>query len=57
LRQVRGTGSFLTQNQAELPVEEIIFLHYWGTGPAEKLARGFNAAVNELGKHRGTGAR
>jgi hypothetical protein len=28
----------------------IIFLHYWGTGPAEKLATGFKAAVNELGK-------
>ena len=30
----------------------IIFLHYWGTGPAEKLATGFKAAVNELGKAR-----
>lgn len=29
----------------------IIFLHYWGTGPAETLAAGFKAAVNELGKH------
>jgi hypothetical protein len=29
----------------------IVFLHYWGTGPAEKLAAGFKAAVNELGKH------
>ena len=29
----------------------IIFLHYWGTGPAEKLAAGFKAAVTELGKH------
>jgi hypothetical protein len=29
----------------------IIFLHYWGTGPAEALAQGFKAAVNELGKH------
>src|SRR4051812_3477428 len=27
----------------------IIFLHYWGTGPAEKLAAGFKAAVAELG--------
>jgi Domain of Unknown Function (DUF1259) len=31
----------------------IIFLHYWGTGPAESLATGFKAAVNELGKHGG----
>lgn len=29
----------------------IIFLHDWGTGPAETLAAGFKAAVNALGKH------
>ena len=28
----------------------IYFLHYWGTGPAAKLADGFRAALNELGK-------
>jgi uncharacterized protein DUF1259 len=28
----------------------IIFLHYWGVGPAEKLATGFKAAIDELGK-------
>jgi Domain of Unknown Function (DUF1259) len=28
----------------------IIFLHYWGTGPADKLATGFKAALDELGK-------
>lgn len=27
-----------------------IFLHYWGTGPAKKLAEGFKAAIDELGK-------
>jgi len=27
----------------------VYFLHYWGTGPAEKLATSFKAAVNELG--------
>lgn len=27
----------------------IIFLHYWGVGPAEKLAQGFRAAIDELG--------
>jgi len=31
----------------------VIFLHYWGIGPAERLAQGFKAAVNELGKHAG----
>ena len=33
----------------------IYFLHYWGTGPADKLATGFRAALNELGKGK-TGA-
>src|ERR1700747_2431049 len=28
----------------------VYFLHYWGTGPVEKLAGGFKAAVNELGR-------
>lgn len=28
----------------------VYFLHYWGTGPAEKLATGFKAALDELGK-------
>jgi len=28
----------------------VYFLHYWGTGPAEKLANGFRAALNDLGK-------
>ena len=28
----------------------IYFLHYWGTGPAERLATGFRAALDELGK-------
>jgi len=28
----------------------IVFLHYWGTGPADKLAAGFRAALDQLGK-------
>ena len=28
----------------------IYFLHYWGTGPAEKLATGFKAALSETSK-------
>ena len=31
----------------------VIFLHYWGQGPADKLAEGFKAALDELGKKRG----
>jgi hypothetical protein len=37
----------------ERPV--IIFLHYWGRGPAEKLAEGFKAALSELRKSSGHG--
>ncbi|HLJ55056.1 MAG TPA: DUF1259 domain-containing protein [Chthonomonadaceae bacterium] len=29
----------------------IIFLHYYGSGPASTLARGFRAALDELGRH------
>jgi hypothetical protein len=29
----------------------VIFLHYWGRGPADKLATGFKAALDELGTH------
>ena len=28
----------------------VIFLHYWGRGPADKLAAGFKAALDELGR-------
>src|SRR5207245_10230106 len=28
----------------------IYFLHYWGIGPADKLATSFKAALSELGK-------
>jgi len=28
----------------------VYFLHYWGTGPTDKLAAGFKAALAELGK-------
>ena len=32
----------------------IYFLHYWGTGPADKLATAFKAALGELGKSKST---
>jgi hypothetical protein len=28
----------------------VFFLHYWGTGPADTLATGFKAALDQLGK-------
>jgi hypothetical protein len=34
----------------------IYFLHYWGTGPAEKLATSFKAALGEVGKTTKTNA-
>jgi hypothetical protein len=35
----------------------VYFLHYWGTGPADKLAAAFKAALAELGKSAPTAAR
>jgi hypothetical protein len=29
----------------------VIFLHYWGKGPAQKLASGVKAAIDQTGKH------
>lgn len=34
----------------------IYFLHYWGTGPVDRLASGFKAALDELGKVKATTA-
>ncbi|MFN2440646.1 MAG: DUF1259 domain-containing protein [Chitinophagaceae bacterium] len=31
----------------------IFFLHYWGIGPAEQLARGLRAALDQTGKKKG----
>ena len=28
----------------------VFFVHYWGTGPADTLAAGFTAALDQLGK-------
>jgi hypothetical protein len=35
----------------------IYFLHYWATGPADKLATGFRAALDQLGTQKTTAAR
>ena len=35
----------------------VFFLHYWGTGPADKLAGGFRAALDELGHGGAKGAK
>jgi hypothetical protein len=35
----------------------VYFLHYWGTGSAEKLATGFKAALDQLGTSKRTAAK
>jgi hypothetical protein len=35
----------------------IIFLHYWGTGPADKLATGFRAALDQLARKESTASK
>jgi Domain of Unknown Function (DUF1259) len=35
----------------------VFFLHYWGTGPAAKLASGFKAAIDQLGPAKNSSAR
>jgi Domain of Unknown Function (DUF1259) len=35
----------------------VFFLHHWGTGPADTLASGFKAALDQLAKSRNTAAR
>jgi hypothetical protein len=35
----------------------IYFLHYWATGPADKLATGFRAALDQLGTQKTTARR
>ena len=52
LKALRKNGLDVTVDR---PV--IIFLHYWGRGPAEKLAAGFKAALEELAKGSGASSR
>jgi len=37
--------------------QTVYFLHYWGTGPAAKLATAFKEATSELGKASNSAAR
>lgn len=52
LKALRANGLNVVAIHHHMTATEpaIYFLHYWGTGPAEKLASGFKAALNELGK-------
>jgi len=52
LKALRANGlDVVSIHQHMLGTEPTIyFLHYWGTGPADKLATGFKAALGGLGK-------
>jgi hypothetical protein len=45
-----------THNHMLGDAPRMVFLHYYGRGPATTLAQGFRTAVNELGKHGASGA-
>jgi len=52
LKALRGNGLKVVaiHNHMIGGATMVYFLHYWGTGPAEKLANGFKSALDELGK-------
>ena len=52
LKALRASGLNVVaiHNHMTSGAPTVYFLHYWGTGPAEKLASGFKDALNELGK-------
>ena len=59
LKALRGNGLNVVAIHQHMTSTQptIYFLHYWGTGPTEKLANGFKAALNELGKGKATSSR
>ncbi len=52
LKALRGNGLDVVAIHHHMTDTQptIFFLHYWGTGPADKLARAFKAAVDQTGK-------
>jgi hypothetical protein len=54
LKALRGNGLNVVaiHNHMTTGQPTIYFLHYWGTGSVEKLATGFKAALDELGKQK-----
>jgi Domain of Unknown Function (DUF1259) len=52
LRALRKNGIDVVAIHHHMTEERplVIFLHYWGRGPAEKLATAFKSALDELGK-------
>jgi hypothetical protein len=52
LKTLRSNGIDVVAIHHHMTGEQplVIFLHYWGRGPAEKLANAFKATLGELGK-------
>jgi hypothetical protein len=52
LKAMRGAGLQIVALHHHMTTGEptVYFLHYWGRGPAEQLARGVRAALDQLGK-------
>jgi hypothetical protein len=52
LKALRGAGLQIVAIHHHMTTGEptVYFLHYWGRGPAEQLARGVRAALDRLGK-------
>ncbi len=46
--RANGLNVVAIHNHMTASQPAIYFLHYWGTGPVDKLASGFRAALNEL---------
>jgi Domain of Unknown Function (DUF1259) len=52
LKVLRQNGLYVVAIHQHMTTTQptIYFLHYWGTGPTAKLATGFKAALDQLGK-------
>jgi hypothetical protein len=51
LKSLRSNGlNVVAIHQHMTGQPTVYFLHYWGTGPTDKLAEGFKAALSQLGK-------
>jgi hypothetical protein len=52
LKTLRANGINIVaiHNHMSATQPTVYFLHYWGTGPTEKLANGFKAALDQLGR-------
>ena len=56
LKALRGAGINVVAIHQHMTGESprVIFLHYWGVGPTEELAKGLRAALDRTGNSRKT---